>query len=58
VAIDNEEDVPYFRNMTLEKLNIAGCGTKVKLEPVPDRDNTISNIVIEGIAHTGAYLEK
>jgi polygalacturonase len=58
VAIDNEEDVPYFRNMTLEKLNIAGCGTKVKLEPVPDRDNTISNIVIEGTAHTGAYLEK
>jgi hypothetical protein len=44
--------------MTLEKLNIAGCDTKVKLEPVPDRDNTISNIVIEGTAHTGAYLEK
>ena len=58
VAIENEEDVPYFRNMTLENLDIAGCGTKIKLEPVADRPETISNIKIEGVVYNGAYVEK
>ena len=58
VAIDNEEDVPYFKDIILENLDIAGCGTKIKLEPVPDRPETISNIVIEGKVYNGAYVEK
>ncbi len=57
VAIDNEDDVPYFKDITLENLNIAGCGTRVKLEPVPNRPDTISNITIEGVPHSGAYTE-
>lgn len=58
VAIDNEEDVPYFKDIIFEKLDIAGCDTKIKLEPVPDRPETISNIVIDGKVYNGAYVEK
>lgn len=57
IAIENEDDVPYFRNIELKNLDIAGCATKIKLEPVPSRPETISDITIEGKTYSGEYIE-
>lgn len=57
IALTDEADVPCFKNITLSKLDIAGCACRVRLEPIPDRPETISNIVIEGEAHSGWYTE-
>ena len=56
IAMENEDDVPYFRNITFEHLDIAGCAVRVKLEPVSGRPETISNIIIDGVVYNGAYV--
>ena len=42
----SEEDIPYFKNITMTNINCLGAETGVKIEPISDRPETISNITI------------
>ena len=42
----NEDDIPYFKNITMTNLNCLGAEMGVKIEPMADRPETISNITI------------
>lgn len=44
---ENEEDVPYFRNIKISGINCAGANMAVKLEPITGRPETISDVSIE-----------
>lgn len=48
IAMDNEEDIPYFKDMIMENIVCTGCKEFVKIEPLQNHPETISNIVING----------
>lgn len=47
-AMDNEEDIPYFKNMNMENITCLGCKEFVKIEPLEGRPETISDIIVNG----------
>ena len=47
-AMDNEEDIPYFKNMNMENITCLGCKEFVKIEPLEGRPETIADIVVNG----------
>ena len=48
VAMENEEDIPYFRNLSMENIEVTGCRQFTKLEPLQGRPETIRNVVVNG----------
>ena len=46
IAMDNEEDIPYFKNITMHNINCMGAETAVKIEPMQGKPETISDITI------------
>ena len=42
----DESDVPYFKNIRLNRLHCIGAKRAVKIEPVEDRPETISDVAI------------
>lgn len=46
VAMDNEEDVPYFRNIDMDGIVCTDCKEFVKIEPLNGRPDTIKDVVI------------
>ena len=46
IAMDNEEDIPYFKNITMHDINCMGAETAVKIEPMQGKPETISDITI------------
>lgn len=46
IAMDNEEDVPYFRNIDMDGIVCTDCKEFVKIEPLNGRPDTIKNVVI------------
>ena len=48
IAMDNEEDIPYFKNMNMENITCLGCKEFIKIEPLQGRPETISDIVVNG----------
>lgn len=46
IAMDNEEDVPYFRNIDMDGIVCTDCKEFVKIEPLNGRPDTIKDIVI------------
>lgn len=46
IAMDNEEDVPYFRNIDMDGIVCTGCKEFVKIEPLNGRPDTIKDVVI------------
>lgn len=46
IAMEDEDDIPYFKNMTMDNIEFINCNTDIKIEPIQNRENTISNIVI------------
>lgn len=42
-----EEDVPYFKNITMSNINCMGADMAVKIEPMAGRPETISDITIK-----------
>ncbi|MBQ4283570.1 MAG: glycoside hydrolase family 28 protein [Lachnospira sp.] len=43
---DNEEDVPYFKDIRMNRIHCTGADVAVKIEPITGRPDTISDIVI------------
>lgn len=48
VAMENEEDIPYFRNLSMENIEVTGCRQFTKIEPLQGRPETIRNVVVNG----------
>ena len=46
IAKENEEDVPYFKNIKLDGINCTGADIAIKLEPIDGIPETISDITI------------
>ena len=46
IAMDNEEDVPYFRNIDMDGIVCIDCKEFVKIEPLNGRPDTIKDVVI------------
>lgn len=46
IAMDNEEDVPYFRNIDMDGIVCTDCKEFVKIEPLNGRPDTIKDVVI------------
>ncbi len=46
VKKENEEDVPYFKDITMKRMNCTKAGVAVKIEPIEGRPDTISDIII------------
>ena len=43
-----EEDIPYFRDLAMENIEVTGCRQFTKLEPLQGRPETIRNVVVNG----------
>ena len=48
IAMENEEDIPYFRDLSMENIEVTGCRQFTKLEPLQGRPETIRNVVVNG----------
>lgn len=48
IAMENEEDIPYFRDLNMENIEVTGCRQFTKIEPLQGRPETIRNVVING----------
>ena len=48
IAMEKEDDIPYFRNLQMEGIEVSGCGRFVKIEPLQGKPETIRNVVING----------
>ena len=48
IAMENEDDIPYFRNLQMENIEVTGCRQFTKIEPLQGRPETIQNVVING----------
>lgn len=46
IAMDNEEDVPYFRNIDMDGIVCTDCKVFAKIEPLNGRPDTIKDVVI------------
>lgn len=46
IAMDNEEDVPYFRNIDMDGIVCTDCKGFAKIEPLNGRPDTIKDVVI------------
>lgn len=46
--MENEDDIPYFRNLQMENIEVTGCRQFTKIEPLQGRPETIQNVVING----------
>ena len=46
IAGINQEDVPYFKNIIMKNINCMGAKTAVKIEPLKDMPETITDIRI------------
>ena len=46
IAMDNEEDVPYFRNIDMDGIVCTDCKKFAKIEPLNGRPDTIKDVVI------------
>lgn len=46
IAMDNEEDVPYFRNIDMDRIVCTDCKEFAKIEPLNGRPDTIKDVVI------------
>ena len=46
IAMDNEEDVPYFRNIDMDGIECTDCKEFAKIEPLNGRPDTIKDVVI------------
>ena len=46
IAKENEEDIPFFRDIKIDNVNCVGAKHSVKIEPLEGRMDTISNITI------------
>lgn len=46
IAMDNEEDVPYFRNIDMDGIVCTYCKEFAKIEPLNGRPDTIKDVVI------------
>ena len=46
IAMDNEEDVPYFRNIDMDGIVCTDCKEFAKIEPLNGRPDTIKDVVI------------
>ena len=46
IAMDNEEDVPYFRNIDMDGIVCTDCKEFAKIEPLSGRPDTIKDVVI------------
>ena len=46
IAMDNEEDVPYFRNIDMDGIVCTDCKEFPKIEPLNGRPDTIKDVVI------------
>lgn len=46
IAMDNEEDVPYFRNIDMDGIVCTDCKEFAKIEPLIGRPDTIKDVVI------------
>ncbi len=44
---DNEEDVPYFREIYMSRINCTASDVAIKIEPIQGRPETISDITIK-----------
>ena len=49
IAMDNEEDVPYFRNIDMDGIVCTDCKEFVKIEPLNGRPDTIKDVVINRV---------
>jgi hypothetical protein len=45
---ESEEDIPYFRNITISNSNINKCGTFLKINGI--NKDTVSNIHLENVS--------
>ena len=54
IAGQNEEDIPYFRDILIDKVTCTGCKVGIKLEPLSDRPDTISNITVKNSTFVAA----
>lgn len=48
IAMDNEEDVPYFKDINMDNITCIGCREFVKIDPLQDRPDTITDVVVNG----------
>lgn len=48
IAMENEEDIPYFRDLSMENIEVTGCRQFTKIEPLQGRPETIRNVVVNG----------
>ena len=46
IAKENEEDIPFFKNITIDTVNCVGAKHAIKIEPLVGREDTISDITI------------
>ena len=47
IAQEDESDVPYFKNISFDRINCVGADMAVKIEPIDKRPETISDISIK-----------
>ncbi len=52
-AMESEEDVPYFRSITMEGIHFLGQGCKLRMIPVKGRPETIRGITLNGTMYEG-----
>lgn len=50
------EDMPFFRDITMEGLRFLGQETRLKMEPIPGHPETIRGITVNGTRYDGAVL--
>lgn len=55
---ENEDDVPYFRNIRISNVNCVGADMAVKLEPIAGRPETISDITVRDSVFTAVQENK
>lgn len=47
---ENEEDVPYFRDIRMNRINCTQAGIAIKIEPITGRPETISDVTVKDSA--------
>lgn len=50
----NEEDIPYFRDIRMSNIHCFGAKTAVKIAPIGDKPETISDVTIRDSVFTAA----
>ncbi len=53
---ESEEDVPFFRNIRMSGMRFLGQEAKLRIVPLPGRDDTIQGIIVNGTTYDGAVL--